>query len=86
MITGRKRCKISMSFLSKRPCFLGIRPLELLLKGCSSFPHRLQDFKDFADAIEAVKDKGVVAAVASPDDVEAALKERSNFFQIKKAL
>ncbi|XP_041011119.1 presequence protease 1, chloroplastic/mitochondrial-like [Juglans microcarpa x Juglans regia] len=47
---------------------------------------RLQDFKEFANAIESVKDKGVVAAVASPDDVEAALKERSNFFQIKKAL
>jgi hypothetical protein len=45
----------------------------------------LKDFKEFADAIEAVKDKGVVA-VASPDDVDAAHKERSNFFQIKKAL
>ncbi|KAE8009011.1 hypothetical protein FH972_005469 [Carpinus fangiana] len=46
----------------------------------------LKDFKEFADAIEAVKDKGVVVAVASPDDVDAAHKERSNFFQIKKAL
>lgn len=46
----------------------------------------LKDFKEFADAIEAVKDKGVVVAVASPDDVHAAHKERSNFFQIKKAL
>lgn len=46
----------------------------------------LKDFKEFADAIEAVKDKGVVVAVASPDDVEAAHKECSNFFQIKKAL
>lgn len=50
------------------------------------FPHSLKDFKEFADAIEAVKDKGVVVAVASPDDVHAAHKERSNFFQIKKAL
>ncbi|KAK4563080.1 hypothetical protein RGQ29_005541 [Quercus rubra] len=46
----------------------------------------LKDFKEFADAVEAVKDKGVVVAVASPDDVEAAHKECSNFFQIKKAL
>ncbi|XP_023912838.2 presequence protease 1, chloroplastic/mitochondrial isoform X1 [Quercus suber] len=46
----------------------------------------LKDFEEFADAIEAVKDKGVVVAVASPDDVEAAHKECSNFFQIKKAL
>lgn len=52
----------------------------------SSFPHSLKDFKEFADAVEAVKDKGVVVAVASPDDVEAAHKEFSNFFQIKKAL
>ncbi|PON69124.1 S-ribosylhomocysteinase (LuxS) [Parasponia andersonii] len=47
---------------------------------------RLKDFKEFADAIESVKDKGVVVAVASPDDVDAANKERNNFFQIKKAL
>ncbi|XVF67600.1 hypothetical protein PTKIN_Ptkin10aG0134200 [Pterospermum kingtungense] len=46
----------------------------------------LKDFKEFADAIDAVKDKGVAVAVASPDDVETANKERSNFFQVKKAL
>ncbi|GLU09297.1 hypothetical protein SLE2022_261630 [Rubroshorea leprosula] len=46
----------------------------------------LKDFKEFADVIDAVKDKGVRVAVASPDDVEAANKERSNFFQVKKAL
>lgn len=46
----------------------------------------LIDFKEFAGAIEAVKDKGVVVAVASPDDVNAANKERANFFQVKKAL
>ena len=49
-------------------------------------PHSLKDFKVFADAIDAVKDKGVAVAVASPDDVETANKERSNFFQVKKAL
>ncbi|XWS68012.1 hypothetical protein CRYUN_Cryun04dG0053700 [Craigia yunnanensis] len=46
----------------------------------------LKNFKEFADAIDAVKDKGVAVAVASPDDVETANKERSNFFQVKKAL
>ncbi|KAK3025607.1 hypothetical protein RJ639_042105 [Escallonia herrerae] len=49
------------------------------------FP-RLQDFKEFAGAIDAVKDKGVVVAVASPDDVDAANKECCNFFEVKKAL
>ncbi|KAL9174137.1 hypothetical protein ABFS82_02G032700 [Erythranthe guttata] len=47
---------------------------------------RLEDFKEFADVVEAVKDKGVVVAVASPDDVEAANEARPNFFQVKKAL
>ncbi|KAL7118942.1 hypothetical protein ACP275_02G032500 [Erythranthe tilingii] len=47
---------------------------------------RLEDFKEFADVVEAVKDKGVVVAVASPDDVEAANEARTNFFQVKKAL
>lgn len=46
----------------------------------------LKDFKEFADAIEAAKQKGVVVAVASPDDVDAANKEHPNFFQVKKAL
>ncbi|OMO63192.1 hypothetical protein COLO4_32675 [Corchorus olitorius] len=46
----------------------------------------LNDFKEFADAIDAIKDKGVAVAVASPDDVEAANKERPNFFEVKKGL
>ncbi|KAJ6716649.1 PRESEQUENCE PROTEASE [Salix koriyanagi] len=36
----------------------------------------LKDFKEFGEVIEAVKDKGVTVAVASPDDVDAANKER----------
>lgn len=48
--------------------------------------HSVKDFKEFADAVEAIKDKGVVVAVASPDDVDAANKELSNFFEVKKAL
>lgn len=46
----------------------------------------VNDFKEFASAIEAIKDKGVVVAVASPDDVEAANSKRPNFFQVRKAL
>lgn len=43
----------------------------------------MKDFKEFADAFDAVKDKGVVVAVAAPNDVHAALKERPDFFQVK---
>ncbi|XP_039127207.1 presequence protease 1, chloroplastic/mitochondrial-like [Dioscorea cayenensis subsp. rotundata] len=46
----------------------------------------LKDFKEFADAIKVVKEKGVVVAVASPDDVGAANDERPGFLNIKKAL
>ncbi|KAL2349570.1 hypothetical protein Fmac_003570 [Flemingia macrophylla] len=46
----------------------------------------LKDFKHFMDAMEAIKDKGVVVAVASPEDIEAANKSRPDFFQVKKAL
>ncbi|KAI9127958.1 hypothetical protein K1719_000951 [Acacia pycnantha] len=46
----------------------------------------LKDFKEFVGAMEAVKDKGVVVAVASPEDVDAANKENSNNFQVKRAL
>ncbi|CAB4320770.1 unnamed protein product [Prunus armeniaca] len=45
----------------------------------------LKDFKEFADAFDAVKDKGVVVAVGAPNDVHAALKERPDFFQVKTA-
>lgn len=44
------------------------------------------DFKEFADVLEAIKDRGVAVAVASPDDVDAANKERANLFEVKKAL
>lgn len=46
----------------------------------------MNDFKEFADAIDAVKNKGVVVAVASPEDVEAANKERSNFLEVRNFL
>jgi len=48
--------------------------------------HSLKDFKDFAQAIDVVRDKGVAVAVASAEDIDAANNERSNFFEVKKAL
>jgi len=46
----------------------------------------VKDFKEFADAVEAVKNKGVVVAVASPEDVAAANEQTSGFFNVKKVL
>ncbi|MFS7956834.1 putative metalloenzyme, LuxS/M16 peptidase, peptidase M16C associated [Helianthus anomalus] len=47
---------------------------------------RPSDFKEFADVVDAIKDKGVVVAVASEHDVDAANKECSNLFQVKTSL
>ncbi|KFK35994.1 hypothetical protein AALP_AA4G064300 [Arabis alpina] len=46
----------------------------------------LKDFKEFAEAIDSVRDKGVAVAVASQEDIDAANKESSNFFDVKKGL
>ena len=46
----------------------------------------LEDFKEFANAVDVVKDRGVVVVVASPDDVDASNKMRPNFLQVKKVL
>jgi predicted enzyme involved in methoxymalonyl-ACP biosynthesis len=46
----------------------------------------LKNFREFADAVESIKDNGVVVAVASPDDVEAANKEKQLFPEVKKCL
>lgn len=46
----------------------------------------VKDFKEFADAVETINDSGVVVAVASPDDVEAANKEKAIFSDVKKCL
>ncbi|CAH8386704.1 unnamed protein product [Eruca vesicaria subsp. sativa] len=46
----------------------------------------LKDFKDFAEAIDVVRDKGVAVAVASAEDIDVANNARSNFFEVKKAL
>ena len=48
--------------------------------------HSLKDFKDFAEAIDVVRDNGVAVAVASAEDIDAANNARSNFFEVKKAL
>ncbi|KAI3809495.1 hypothetical protein L1987_25471 [Smallanthus sonchifolius] len=47
---------------------------------------RSSDFKEFAAVVDAIKDEGVVVAVASEGNVDAANKECSNLFQVKKAL
>ncbi|KAM3220120.1 presequence protease 1, chloroplastic/mitochondrial [Capsicum chacoense] len=65
---------------------LGVTDEERQRRRAEILSTRLEDFKKFGDVMEAVKDKGVVVAVASPDDVEAANKERSNFLEVKKAL
>uniref|UniRef100_A0A0A9E0G0 Presequence protease mitochondrial-type C-terminal domain-containing protein n=1 Tax=Arundo donax TaxID=35708 RepID=A0A0A9E0G0_ARUDO len=46
----------------------------------------LKDFNEFADAVATIRDNGVVVAVASPNDVEAANKEKAVFPEIKKCL
>ncbi|KAF5190208.1 Presequence protease 2 protein [Thalictrum thalictroides] len=65
---------------------LGITEEERKIRRAEILSTSLNDFKEFADAIEAIKDKGVVVAVASPDDAAAANEERSGFFEVKKAL
>ncbi|PIA46350.1 hypothetical protein AQUCO_01500106v1 [Aquilegia coerulea] len=65
---------------------LGITEEERQKRRAEILSTSLNDFKEFADAVEAIKDKGVVVAVASPDDVAAANEERPGFFEVKKAL
>ncbi|MED6131441.1 hypothetical protein PIB30_009922 [Stylosanthes scabra] len=51
------------------------------------YPYRLPDSKGYMRFVcvlmEAVKDKWVTVAVGSPEDVDAANKERLNFFQVE---
>ncbi|XP_074560044.1 presequence protease 2, chloroplastic/mitochondrial-like [Curcuma longa] len=65
---------------------LGVTDEEREIRREEILSTSLTHFKEFADAIEAVKNKGVAVAVASPEDVAAANEERSGFFQVKKAL
>jgi hypothetical protein len=46
----------------------------------------VKDFHAFADALESVKEKGVIVAVASADDIAAANKERPGLLEVRKVL
>ncbi|GAB2222516.1 hypothetical protein Droror1_Dr00016634 [Drosera rotundifolia] len=46
----------------------------------------LRDFKEFADVIDHVKDKGVMVAVTSPEDADSANKDRPCCFHVRKAI
>jgi len=46
----------------------------------------VKDFHSFADALESVKDKGMIVAVASADDIAAANQERSGLLEVRKVL
>ncbi|XP_020580862.1 presequence protease 2, chloroplastic/mitochondrial-like isoform X2 [Phalaenopsis equestris] len=65
---------------------LGITNEEREIRREEILSTRLKDFKEFADVVETVKNKGVVVVVASPQDVAAANEEKSGFFDVKKVL
>ncbi|CAA0807546.1 Presequence protease 2-chloroplastic/mitochondrial [Striga hermonthica] len=65
---------------------LGVTEEERQMRREEILSTRLSDFKEFADVVESVKDKGVVVVVASPKDVDAANKARPKFFKVKKPL
>lgn len=65
---------------------LGITDEEREIRRGEILSTSLKDFKEFADVVEAVKDKGISVAVASPEDVAAANEERPGFFEVKKGL
>jgi len=46
----------------------------------------VKDFHAFADVLETVKEKGVIVAVASADDIAAANEERPGLLQVKNVL
>ena len=46
----------------------------------------MKDFHAFANVLESVKDKGVIVAVASADDIAAANQERSGLLDVRKVL
>lgn len=65
---------------------LGITDEEREIRRGEILSTSLKDFKEFADVVESVKDKGIAVAVASPEDVAAANEERPGFFEVKKGL
>jgi hypothetical protein len=46
----------------------------------------IDDFRNFANALESVKEKGVIVAVASAEDIAAANEERPGLLDLKKVL
>lgn len=65
---------------------LGVTEEEREMRRQEILSTSLKDFKEFANAVDVVKDTGFVVVVASPDDVDAANKMRPNFLQAKKVL
>ncbi|CAA7400918.1 unnamed protein product [Spirodela intermedia] len=65
---------------------LGITEEERQIRHEEILSTSMKHFREFADAIEVVKDKGVVVAVASIDDVAKANEEKGGFFKVKKVL
>ncbi|CAA6674281.1 unnamed protein product [Spirodela intermedia] len=65
---------------------LGITEEERQIRHEEILSTSMKHFREFADAIEVVKDKGVVVAVAPIDDVAKANEEKGGFFEVKKVL
>ncbi|CAA6664336.1 unnamed protein product [Spirodela intermedia] len=65
---------------------LGITEEERQIRREEILSTSVKHFREFADALEVVKDKGVVVAVASADDVAKANEEKGGFFEVKKVL
>ncbi|XP_078441624.1 presequence protease 1 [Wolffia australiana] len=65
---------------------LGISEEERQIRREEILSTSVKHFREFADAIEVVKEKGVVVAVASADDVTKANEEKGGFFEVNKVL
>ncbi|CAN6478475.1 unnamed protein product [Victoria cruziana] len=65
---------------------LGVTEEERQMRREEILSTSVKDFREFAEAVDAVKHNGIVVAVASDGDVMAAHNERSGFFEVKKVL
>lgn len=65
---------------------LGVTDEERAIRREQILSTSFKDFKEFAEAVDVVKDRGIVVAVASPEDVDAAKNINPDFFQVKKLL
>ncbi|KAI3906118.1 hypothetical protein MKW92_023745 [Papaver armeniacum] len=73
-------------YTSLQRYLLGITEEERQQRREQILSTRVSDFREFSNALEAVKDKGVVVAVASAPDISIANEERPNFFEVNNAL